>query len=712
MTRQNRFGTVLGAIAILAVTARPAWSGDQQPPAAKGPKAERPRVALDYQRDPKAARRGDVSPQQVPDVPDDLKVAPPVAASRSAAPGPAVRAGKTLDIEGLGTQSGEKMATEAAREWGWRQYWRAGFHRGMRDALSDPRPGTWDHEEGLRYGRLDPRAFALGGEIARDAAQDAAERAAGDRVREQYSDLSREPRRSPAAPSRPGDAGRWIPAAAWAAAPVYDDVFVALPLAATPGLDRDARAALDGWNVQPAVLARDAQTSRAYDAAWKDAAYAFSVWRDRQRPGSYWSRFGPGERDRFRTAFFARFDEVMGSIDLRPTYAGYRVGYADGWRYGAAVNAEWHYRLGYAEGFDLGVRAAAALAFPFLFDKAYAAAYDAEFSRWANNAVPALGALRWVEGDDNGVIEPGESVQLTGEVVNYGGASGTFEIRAESPALEAAGTGTVRLPARGRFELRPVALRVGERTAPRTRAAVAVTIGDDRVELPLYVSRPLEIDGDPVIEADRLAGRVRVAVTVANRSRRDLDAEARFSDPDGRSRGERTDRAAIPAGGAATLEAEYDGLRPLDLIAGNVRWQATVRHEATEDDTRSIAMTPASTDLSDPDLLTYTLDLARTRRPAPRDVSEARALMLDRMRADWDRACAMDGNPYKRDLEEGSASTALGELVRQVNAGRGSFVAREVFGGLGADIAALAEDLPGAHPMLRKWMKRLAKRVG
>ena len=86
-------------------------------------------------------------------------------------------------------------------------------------------------------------------------------------------------------------------------------------------------------------------------------------------------------------------------------------------------------------------------------------------------------------------------------------------------------------------------------------------------------------------------------------------------------------------------------------------------------------------------------------------------MLLDRMRADWERACADDGNPYKRDYDEASASTALGELVREISNERSSFASRAVFAGLGSDIATLADTLPGAHPLLRKWMKRLAKRV-
>jgi len=43
---------------------------------------------------------------------------------------------------------------------------------------------------------------------------------------------------------------------------------------------------------------------------------------------------------------------------------------------------------------------------------------------------------------------------------------------------------------------------------------------------------------------------------------------------------------------------------------------------------------------------------------------------------------------------------------------RRGFESHEVFAGLGDDIASFAEELPGAHPLLRKWMKKLAKQVG
>ena len=76
---------------------------------------------------------------------------------------------------------------------------------------------------------------------------------------------------------------------------------------------------------------------------------------------------------------------------------------------------------------------------------------------------------------------------------------------------------------------------------------------------------------------------------------------------------------------------------------------------------------------------------------------------------------AADGNPFRRDLQNRSprrrAETALGELVYEVAAARRSIVDREVFRSLVPQIEALADTLPGAHPFLRRSMKRLAREL-
>src|SRR5262249_6616005 len=205
--------------------------------------------------------------------------------------------------------------------------------------------------EGFRYGRLDPRAREIGESIAAEAAGPDAERVANDQVRAQFSDLAHVPTNDPR-PRAPG----FAPAGPWAASPELGDAIGLVPLAATPGLSRPAREAIDGWEGVPDVLSRDDRAGSAYDARWKDPIVAFGAWRDRQRPGSYWSRFGTVDKERFRATFCDRFESSLAALDLRPTYAGWSEGFEDGWRYGAAGRAEWSYRQGYGEGGELGVR--------------------------------------------------------------------------------------------------------------------------------------------------------------------------------------------------------------------------------------------------------------------------------------------------------------------------------------------------------------------
>ena len=673
------------------------------------------RVATEWKRDPKTAvRRAEAVPPAAPDLPPELAI-PPGAAAPGVEPSRAGRPpGPGRDIDGLAMRAGEDMAHEAARVWGWREYWRAGFARGVTEALDDPRLGAWDREEGMRFGRSDPRARVLGDHLANEAAEGPANNHAEMRVREQFTDLAREPVRDSASARGPSPQGM-VPrfGGPWAVEPVFDEVFAAYPFARTPGLSRDGVRAIEEWRIAPELLTRRDRAARAYDARWKDPELAFSIWRERQRHGSPWSRFTRDERERFRVVFCDRFLTALGSIDWRLTRDAWRIGFADGWRYGAAIHAEWAYRQGYAEGFDLGVGQTAAIVFPYAYDRAYAAAYGRWFDDWSRSAHPGIGEVRLEDETGDGVFEPGERVYVEVDVVNYGGGTGTFEVIASGSDLGAPTMTSVTLAGRGRArEAERLSLRLGDRVPPRTRTAVTVALADARADAPLYVSRPLEIEGSPAIDADRIGGRVTLTFAVANTSRRDAPAVVSVEPLAGARDPRGDDLGIIPAGGRRQASVTFDGIHPLDLIGGVSRWRATVARGDRVDDVREIRIAPVATDLSNPDLMDFMLALAALPQVSRSDVQDARALMMERLRADWARAADASGNPYKRDFESEGAETVLGELVRATQGGRSSFASPQVFDGLGDDAAALSDDLPGAHPLLRKWMKKLAKRVG
>jgi hypothetical protein len=241
---------------------------------------------------------------------------------------------------------------------------------------------------------------------------------------------------------------------------------------------------------------------------------------------------------------------------------------------------------------------------------------------------------------------------------------------------------------------------------------VTVALADARADTPLYVSRPLEIDGAPAIEADRIGGRVTLTLAVANTSRRDVRAVVSVLPLTGARDPLKDDLGLVPAGGSRQASVTFNGIHPLDLIGGTSRWRASVARGDTIDDVREIRIDAVATDLSNPDLMDFMIALAGLSHVSGSDVREARALMMDRLRADWERAADASGNPYKRDFETEGQMTVLGELVRTTQSGRRSFASPQVFDGIDDEIAALTDELPGAHPLLRKWMKKLAKRVG
>jgi hypothetical protein len=665
------------------------------------------RVSLEWRRDPKSAsHRAEPPPPSAPELPFELQIAPGGEGPSVERSGPPRPPGRGADGDVLASRAGEEMAGEAARIWGWRAYWRAGFSRGFDAALADPRVGSWDRQEGLRFGRSDPRARALGDRRANEAAEPAADRDAEARVREQFMDLAHDP-----VPDRPGSL-RWrlerIVVAGegpYAVAPVLDDVLVAFPPARTAGLSRDGHRALDDWRFD--------RSERAYDTRWRDPAFAFSVWRDRQHRGSVWSRATAAQREQFRVVFYARFREALEAIDARALHGAWRIGFEDGWRYGAAVQSEWAYRQGYAEGFDRGVAETEMIAFPYAYDRAALAAYPRWFDSWSKSAHPGIGELRFEDESGDGVFEPGERVQVEVDVVNYGGGAGVFELSATGRELGPPATTNVSFAGRSRApEVQRLGLLVQDRVPLRTLTPVTVAMREARVEAQLYVSRPLEIDGSPDVAADRIDGRVTLTFAVKNTSRRDARALVSVEALTVKSAPRTDDLGVVPAGGQRRASATFTGIHPLDLIGAESRWRASVARGDTIDDTREIELAPVATDLSNPDLLDFLLALAATPDVSRSDVKEARELMMERLRADWERAADASGNPYKRDFESSGIETVLGELVRVTQGGQRTFASPQVFDDLGAEVAVLCDDLPGAHPLLRKWMKKLAKRLG
>ncbi len=167
---------------------------------------------------------------------------------------------------------------------------------------------------------------------------------------------------------------------------------------------------------------------------------------------------------------------------------------------------------------------------------------------------------------------------------------------------------------------------------------------------------------------------------------------------------------AVEAGQVRRLALEVDGLDPLDLLAGWVELDVALYGGSVVHDRFRYHIPDAARDLSNRDLLLFMVHLAREQRDARR-VAATRELLMTRLRADWKAAVARRGNPYKFDYRHDGATTALGDLVQTYRMQDPAVRNHPVFSGLSRDVLNLAERLPGIHPFLRKYVRRLAREL-
>jgi hypothetical protein len=595
------------------------------------------------------------------------------------------------------------VANTAAERGGRRSYFRVGFRQGLLDALNDERLGARDFRQGILDGETDVEARRIGRRIGSDAAAEIALGEAESAVAAGFRDLAFEPVFDPVTA---------IPA--WSAPPVpfdvpeMDDLLAEYPYASYGSRDRDDDGFLSDWEWTAGRLRRSQHPDDVYESGWDDAACAYERWLLDPGHARLLRGLSPVERSDLRSLFIRTFDDRIDRLaDTRLSVAWER-GLDRGWDYGRFIREEFEYRQGFAQGFRRQAAVVAKTVFRSAYPREFERSYGTAFDRWSTSAVPAIGSVRLIDGNDDGVFEPGERLALDVELINLGGASGRFDAAVTGRALALSDRTTVNLPRRSSTVRRGL-LEVGidETIRPRTNSELVVRLGNETATVGLRVQRPLEWVGASLrVDRDNLAGRLDVEVELRNISRRTIEAVATLVGPAGIGVAPLQPLPALRANDRVAVRFELAELSPLDLIAGRVNLNLFLEAGGIEQDRMMTTLAETATDLASRDLPRLVRRLV-TRGATAVEAARVRELVLLRLRADWRAAVRSDGNPYKRDYRSGSDLTALGELV-----GLSRTSARSgLLQGLGSDVLALSKDLPGAHPLLRKYVRRLAQRL-
>jgi hypothetical protein len=622
---------------------------------------------------------------------------------RRSAPGAEKTARDLTGLERRVVSDAREFADEAADRRGRRSYFRVGFRQGLLEALNDDRLGRRDFRQGVLDGETDREARRLGRGIGSDAAIEIALGEAESAVAAQFRDLSLEPAFDPS-----------VTIPAWSAPPVrfdvpdVDDLLSEYPFTTYGPRGRDGDGFLADWEWTADRLRRSTSYNDVYDRQWADGARAYERWVRNPSNARLIRGLSSLERNDLRALFIRGFENRLDRLaDTRLSVAWER-GLDRGWDYGRFIREELEYREGFARGFRQQAGLMARTVFRSAYPREFKESYTTAFDRWSTSAVPVIGDVALTDGNDDGVFEPGERLRVDVELINLGGASGRFEAGVTGRALSLSDTTSVSLPRRSSV-VRRALLETGidETIRPRTNTELVVRLGDETTTVGLRVARPLEwIRGSLRANRDNLAGRVEVEVEVRNISRRTLDADATLSGPAGVEIAPLIPLPAIRANDRVAVRFELDGLSPLDLIAGRVGLDLLLVAEGVEQDRTTTKLGETATDLSSRDLPRLVRRFA-DRGATAVEAAQVRELVLLRLRADWRAAVRASGNPYKRDYRSGSGLTALGELVSLSRASARS----DLLQGLGSDVLVLSKDLPGPHPLLRKYVRRLAQRL-
>jgi hypothetical protein len=617
---------------------------------------------------------------------------------RHAAGTSGARVERVAEAEAL--REAERRTAAAGR----RELYRAGFHRGLRAATDATQGAEWELEEGRRQAFHDPDARRLGREQGANTADELSRDAAAGRVAEQFRDLSREPRFVPW-PVPPG----FTPAAPPIPAPTLEETFAAFPWSGFTALGARYQSYLAEWSYDPWSLRRCDDPAEFLDPDWADPGAALERWRATRAASTIYRDLDAAGRADFRAAFERAFRDKVRQLLPTQLQSAFEAGLADGWSYGWFVGQEWNFRRGYHRGYLEAHADAAAREYDRSYPVRYAFWYADAWAGWSERPHPEVASMTVRDADDDGVFEPGEQVLVDYGLVNYGGAGGPVTVFLDGPVLERSARGTVELPARGRAQDDAQVVGTIDVRAPLGETRLSLVVGEDATDLPLQVAHPLRFEpGSLQTRRDNLAGRVTLQIDVTNQSRRPVGGRVDLRRSDASPLERSRPLPEIAPGASAPVVFELAGLEPLDLIGGRVRLELAVRGDGVEHDGVIYRVPDTVRDLASRDLPQLIRRQAHDGATSDVEIATARDLLLERLREDWRVAATGKGNPYKKDLRRGGTRTALGELVELCRRESVSAVRPEVFEGLSSEILQLADVLPGAHPLLRKYVRRLA----
>ena len=293
------------------------------------------------------------------------------------------------------------------------------------------------------------------------------------------------------------------------------------------------------------------------------------------------------------------------------------VGQSDGAALGRGIGETIAKERGLEQAFNERFIAEGKAAYADTFQEFYTKSFNTTYDEYNNNPHIELNIDAVVGTVDDGIIQPGEPIQLQYSLTNIGGVSAPVDIGISGSIQNATSQRSPTIPALTSEQRTTETIAdIDPRLQARDKATIKMTVNDTSASIEQVVNRLVEIVNQD-INIETLKGSGQIAITARNLSTKptkgDVSATLNIDE-----QAISLSVGPISAGKTKTIRLDVSDLNPLTIIEGGQTASVTVYHKSEAMDTQ-----PVSIQSKNPnnDLIEYFDQAVNGRGPIPSTVA-------------------------------------------------------------------------------------------
>lgn len=456
----------------------------------------------------------------------------------------------------------------------------------------------------------------------------------------------------------------------------------------------------------PVRMLYEAQGERAF--AWQEALDTEAGWKAWKAEESdeltYHEQLTGEARLAFEETFHSAYPEQASFYYSNKFYRALDVGTEQGMKAGVAIGEALRRSETMRKHVNARYRETVPQAFEKTYEEAYREAFDAFVAQRKAGPILSYANVKVVGVTDDGILTPGEGLEVHLDVKNIGLKEGNVTIELQGSVGEAQPAFVTAPPFRDSSLSTKKIVSVDEALGVGQKAKLTAVIEDKKWTTEATIRQVVEVESVSVEEMDTLHGSGIAVAKLINPSTVSSPSKVKVMvlvDDDKRNE---VNAPSIEAGGSAMVELPFDGVDPLAFISGSSLDAVLSRNDTRihSGNTQFKDDDPDERILEYFDALVYGEGYVPEGTKAAEQITRAHDLVLVLARSEVDR---WKKNWFKNPWKQTPRETLLGRLTEQFETAPSD--AREPYHALLSDVCKEGDRLPKVRWRKRKFYSQM-----